>query len=125
MDWTERMELEDLDRRLRDMPSTKEAEARLSNLQDAIEVEVKHIEAKIKECDDALKTPNLSVLERFHIAEKAQELAERLGEFRQKSDMKLRFASGLVRTCREWNPKRKRYQELMDRATTVERALTL
>jgi len=39
--------------------------------------------------------------------------------------MKLRFAKGLVQTCREWNPKRERYEELKERAASVQNALTL
>jgi hypothetical protein len=37
--------------------------------------------------------------------------------------MKLRFARGLVETCREWNPRRERYEELKKRARAVEKAL--
>jgi len=70
MDWTERMELEDLDRRLRHMPSTEEAEARLDELQAAVDAEAKEIEAKIKQCGKALKAPDLTGLERTHVAQK-------------------------------------------------------
>ena len=125
MDWTERMELEDLDRRLREMPSTEQAEARLTDLQKSVDAEAKEIEAKIKECGKALEAPDLTGLERTLVAQKAQALDEQLQEFRQRSDTKLRFAKGLVQTCREWNPKRERYEELKQRAATVERALAL
>lgn len=66
MEWTDRMELEDLDRRLRGMPSTEEAEARLADLQVAVDGQAKEIEAKIKECRKALKTAHLSPLEQSH-----------------------------------------------------------
>ena len=72
MEWEERMELEDLDRRLRGMPSTEQAEARLADLQEAVDTEAKEIEAKIKECRKAFKTPDLSGPERTHVAEKVQ-----------------------------------------------------
>jgi Skp family chaperone for outer membrane proteins len=125
MEWTERMELEDLDRRLRHLPSTEEAEAKLDELQAAVEAEAKEIEAKIKQCRKALKTPDLTGLEHTHVAQKAQELDDQLQEFRQRSDMRLRFARGLVETCREWNPMRERYEELKQRANAVEKALAL
>lgn len=125
MEWEERMELEDLDRRLRGMPSTEQAEARLADLQETVDAEAKEIEAKIEECRKALKAPDLTGLERSRVAQKTQELEEQFQEFRQRSDMKLRFASGLVQTCREWNPKRERYEELRKRAGEVEKALAL
>lgn len=125
MEWTEQMELEDLDRRLRHLPSTKEAEARLDELQAAVEAEAKEIEAKIKHCRKALKTPDISGLEKSQVSQKTEALEEELREFRQRSDMKLRFAKGLVQTCREWNAKRERYEELKERAATVRNALAL
>ncbi len=125
MDWKERMELEDLERRLKGLPSTEDAEARVADLQGAAEAEAKQIEAKINECRRALKTPGLTGLERTHVAEKAEELEYQLRECRQRSDLKLRFAKGLVQTCREWNPKRKRYEELKTRAAAVKNALAL
>lgn len=125
MDWMEKMELEDLDRRLRSLPTTEDAEARLSDLQAAVDTETKQIEAKVKECRKALKTPDLTGLERTRVAQKAEELEDQLQRFRQRSDMKLRFAKGLVQTCREWNPKRKRYEELKKRAAAVTDALAL
>lgn len=43
MEWTDRTELEDLDRRLRGMPSTEEAEARMADLQVAIDAQAKEM----------------------------------------------------------------------------------
>ena len=125
MEWTERMELEDLGRRLRGLPSTEEAEAGLADLQAAVDKQARGIDATIKECRKALKTGELSGLEKAHVARKAEELEDQLQEFRQRSDTKLRFAKGLVQTCREWNPKRERYEELRERAAAVEKALAL
>ena len=107
------------------MPSTEEAQARLADLQAAVDTEAKQIEAKVKECRSALKTPNLTGLERTHVAQKAEELEYQMQVFRQRSDLKLRFAKGLVQTCRDWNPKRKRHEELKKRAAAVEDALAL
>ena len=76
-------------------------------------------------CREAVKTPSLSGLERTRVGQKAEELEEQLQEFRERSDLKLRFAAGLVQTCREWNPKRQRYEELKERAAAVEKALAL
>jgi hypothetical protein len=64
------------------------------------------------------KTP-----EQSQVAQKAEAIEEQLQGFRQRSDMKLRFARGLVETCREWNPRRERYEELKKRARAVEKAL--
>jgi hypothetical protein len=125
MDWTERMELEDLERRLSGLPTTEDAESRLADLQEAVEAQAREIDAKIKECRKALKTRDLSGLEKTRVAQKTESLEEQLKEFRQRSDLKLRFAKGLVQTCRDWNPKRERYEELKERAAAVENALAL
>jgi len=118
-----RQELEELTARLTGLPTEDEAEARLSNLEAAVASQVKQHEARLAECRKALKTAFLSPLEATLINEKAERVAFQLADFRRASDMQLRFAKQLLETAKEWNPKRERWQELRQRAASIDKAI--
>jgi hypothetical protein len=118
-----RQELDELTARLTGMPSTEEAEARLDNLRKAVAAQVKEHEAKIAECREALKARFLSPPEQTHVAQKIEQTQGQLAELQRDTRVRLAQAKALVEAAREWNPKRERWQELRQRAASIEKAL--
>lgn len=118
-----KQELYELGRYLQGLPSTHDAEARLAALESDIAGRAVQFETDIKRAYEAATTPFLAAWDKSQVERRIAELNEGLEDLHRNTRVKLAQAKALVEQCKEWNPKRKRYEELKARQAAIDAAV--
>lgn len=116
------VEYEELERRFKGLPSTKDADQALKALEDSFETRVKEMEFALSQARDSKSVNYMSA---FELSETARSVAEKqtaLDAYKASMRIPLARARQLAKDAKEWNPKRKRYEELKARAQAIEAA---
>jgi hypothetical protein len=116
-------ELEELSRRFTGMPSVDAAEADLASLKAQFKSEAKELKALIKLAQDQLGAGVLSRPQETGVNQRISGLQDLLSSHDAEGRRKLRWAEAAVEQAKEWEPKRKRWEELKRRAREVDAAL--
>jgi hypothetical protein len=116
------VELDELSRHLQGLPSTKDAEHTLKALEDSVASTVKELEYSISLSRGKAVNPYMSNHELSEMARGIAEKEQGLRAYKDSTRLPLAKAKALVAECKEWNPKRKRYEELRARKADIQQA---
>jgi len=120
-----KQEFEELDARFRGMFTVGEAKEHAKNELTKHDQIIKPIENRLKEARDILADSSaafFSVSDKRAIGRTIESLEFDLGQAKKLREQSILKCGGLIKSVKEWEPKRKRWLELRKRSQDIERA---